>query len=193
MDFFKEFSRQFSGKGRAASEKAKEGAELNRLSAGLSEAEAALNALFARYGRACYAIRAGRGNPNAAQAGRGHPDDARALALRIQATELQVEELTDARDAARELKRCLNCGAVFGREARFCAMCGKRLPEEAPKPEPVSPGEYCPECGAKRENGDSRCPVCGRDFDALPETTPVRDELIHDDMPAPEEPDGSLE
>jgi len=183
MDFFKEFSRQFSGKGRAASEKAKEGAELNRLSAGLSEAEAALNALFARYGRACYAIRAGRGNPNAAQE----------LALRIRAAELQVEELTAARDAARELKRCLNCGAVFGREARFCSACGKKLPEEAPKPEPVAPGEYCPECGAKREEGDARCPVCGRDFSVplAPESAPI--EPIYDDLPAPEEPDGNIE
>ena len=183
MDFLKEFSKQFSGKGRSGSDRAKEGAEFNRLSAELSEAEAALNQLYARYGRACYA----------AQAGRGHPDDARVLALRIQATELQVEELTDARDAAREMKRCLNCGAVFGREARFCAMCGKRLPEEAPKPEPVSPGEYCPECGAKRENGDSRCPVCGRDFDAPPETALARQDLTNDDLPAPEEPEGSLE
>ena len=176
-------SKQFSGKGRSASEKAKEEAEFNRISAELSEAEAALNQLYARYGRTCYA----------AQAGRGNLDDARALALRIQATELQIEELTDARDATREVRRCLSCGATFGREARFCAMCGKRLPEEAPKPEPVSPGEYCPECGAKRESGDSRCPVCGRDFDALPETAPATDSLIDDDLPAPEEPEGSLE
>ena len=183
MDFLKEFSKQFSGKGRSAADKTKEGAEFNRISAELSEAEAALNQLYARYGRACYA----------AQAGRGQSDDARTLALRIQATELQVQELTDARDAARELKRCLSCGAVFGREARFCAMCGKRLPEEAPKPEPVSPGEYCPECGAKRENGDSRCPVCGRDFDAPPETAPARQDLTNDDLPAPEEPEESLE
>ena len=183
MDFLKEFSKQFSGKSRSTAEKSKEGAEFNRISAELSEAEAALNQLYARYGRACYA----------AQAGRGRPDDARALALRIQATELQIEELTDARDAAREIKRCLNCGATFGREARFCAMCGKKLPEEAPKPEPVSPGEYCPECGAKRESGDSRCPMCGRDFDAPPEIAPDRDSLIDDDLPAPEEPEGSLE
>ena len=183
MDFLKEFSKQLSGKGRSASEKTRVGAELNRLSGELADAEAALNQLYTRYGRVCYGL----------QAGRGDPDAARELALRIQAAELQVEELTAARDAARGLKRCLNCGAVFGREARFCSACGKKLPEDAPKPEPVEPGEYCPECGAKREDGDSRCPVCGRDFGAPDAPEPAPPEPGPDDLPAPEEPDDTME
>ena len=183
MDFFREFSKQLSGRGRTASERLKEEAEFNRLSAELADAEAALERLYTRYGRACYAVRAGQGDPDAA----------RELALRIQATEAQVEELSAARDAARELKRCLNCGAVFGREARFCSACGKKLPEEAPKPEPVKPGEYCPECGAKREDGDARCPVCGRDFSAPVESAAALPDAVCDDLPGPEEPDESME
>ncbi len=183
MDFLKEFSKQLSGKGRSASEKTRVGAELNRLSGELADAEAALDRLYTRYGRACYAM----------QAGRGDPDAASALALRIQAAVLQVEELAAARDAARALKRCLNCGAVFGREARFCSVCGKRLPEEAPKPEPLEPGEYCVECGAKREDGDSRCPVCGRAFDAPEAPGPDSAEPVFYDLPAPEEPDEAME
>ena len=183
MDFLKEFSRQFSGKGRSSAEKSKAGAEFNRLSAELADAEAALERLYTRYSRACYAI----------QAGRGSPDAARELALRIQAAALQVEELSAARDAVRELKWCLNCGAMFDREARFCSACGKKLPEEAPKPEPVAPGEYCPECGAKREDGDGRCPVCGRDFSQPSPPEPLDVPPIPDDLPAPEEPDGNIE
>ena len=183
MDFLKEFSKQFSGKGRSTPDKPREGTGLNRHDAKLAEAKASLNRLYERYGRACYAARTGQGDPAGTHE----------LALRIQATLLQVEELTDARDAARELKRCLNCGAVFGKEARFCSHCGKRLPEAAPRPEPVQPGEYCPECGAQREAGDSRCPMCGLDFCAPAEPAPVPAETLSDDIPAPEEPDGTIE
>ena len=183
MDFLKEFGKQFSGRAKPSSEKSKEGAELNRINAALSETEAALDRLYTRYGKACYAV----------QAGRGDPDAARELALRIQAAELEAEELAAARDAARAMKRCLNCGAAFGGEARFCSACGRKLPEEPPKPEPLTLGEYCPACGAKREDGDVRCPVCGAAFDAPPAPEPIPAVAAYPDLPAPEEPDGAIE
>ena len=183
MDFLKEFGKQFSGRGKPSSDKSKEGAELNRINAALSEAEAALDQLYARYGRACYAV----------QAGRGDPDAARALALRIEDAEREAEALAAARDAARAMKRCLGCGALFGGEARYCSACGRKLPEEPPKPEPLDPGEYCPACGAKREDGDVRCPVCGAGFDAPPASGPIPAASACEDLPAPEEPDGSME
>lgn len=184
MDFLKEFSKQFSNVARSVTEKSKESAEVTKLNGDVRAAEAALNGLYLRYGRACYALQAGRGGKAAAEE----------LALRIRAAELHLAELTAQRDAARELKRCAGCGAVHPKEARYCSACGKRLPEEAPKPEPVEAGEYCPACGAKREDGAPLCPVCGAPFDA----DPVPDAPLIPDVPVPEgpdveEPDGNLE
>ena len=182
MDFLKEFSKQFSSKARTASEKTREVAEAARLSDRLRQEEAALDALYTRYGRASYAARDGRGSADALKE----------LALRIQAKTLEVEELTAARDAALAMKRCMNCGAIFSREARFCSACGKKLPEEAPRPEPVKLGEYCPACGAELD-GSAVCPVCGADLsgpvpaEPQPEPEPVQPD------PAPEEPTEEIE
>ena len=179
MDFLKEFSKQFSSVARSVTEKSKDGTGANRLNAELKAAEEGLERLYNRYGKACYAVHEGRGSADAAQE----------LALRIRAAELQVEELTAARDAARELKRCQGCGAVFPKEARYCSACGKKLPEEAPKPEPVELGEYCPNCGAKREGGEPVCPVCGADYEAPAPIRPRPDEppVIGPDVEEPED------
>ena len=183
MDFLKEFGKQFSGKNRSASEKSKEGAELARLNGELRSAEAALEALYGRFGQACYVRRLGRGSDETVES----------LALRIRAELLRIEELTAARDAARTLKRCPGCGALFPREARFCSACGKKLPEEPPRPEPVEPGAYCENCGARREGDEVRCPVCGFDFDArhAPKPSPAPEAACAG--PDVEEPEESME
>lgn len=184
MDFLNEFSKRFTSVARSVTEKNKEGAEVTRLNGELKDAQAALEQLYARYGRLCYLRRSGGGDAQAEEA----------LAVRIQAGELQVDELTLRRDAAREFKRCLSCGAVHPKEAKFCSACGKRLPDEAPKPEPVAEGEYCPTCGAQREGGEPRCPVCGAYFDATPdpELATVQPAPTAD-APDIEEPDDALE
>ncbi len=161
MDFLNEFSKKVSSVARSVTEKSKESAELSRLNAELRQAQDALEKLYARYGKACFAVRQG-----------GDAEEAEQLALRVRAAILQVEEAAARRDAAREMKRCAGCGMVHPKEARFCSGCGKRLPEELPKPEPVEPGAYCPGCGAKREDGELRCAVCGAAFDAPGEPTP---------------------
>ena len=181
MDFFKEFSKQFTNVARSVTERSKdrENGELSKLNGDIQAAEAALERLFCRYGKACYAQRFGQGSG----------EDAEALALRVRAKELELGELTDRRDALRELKRCLGCGAVFPKEARYCSMCGKPLPEEAPKPEPVEPGEYCPRCGAARENAAQVCPVCGAAFDAAEEpAAPTARPVVQPAGPDVEEP-----
>jgi len=193
MDFLKEFSRQLSGKGRSNPEKAREGAEAARLGEALRAAQASLDSLYGRYGRACYA----------AQEGRGDPEAVRQLALRIEAARLEVEELTAARDAALAWKRCPGCGMAFPREARFCSACGRKLPEEAPKPEPVAEGEYCPACGAALEGGEASCPVCGaliggpaspsaHDAQSTPGSQSTPGTAVAS-PPEPEEPDDTME
>ena len=184
MDFFKEFGKQFTSVARSVTEKTKESAETGKLGSELRSAREGLERLYARYGKACYALQNGRGNR----------DEVAELTLRIRAEEARIGELDAAWVAAREVKRCLSCGAVFPKEARFCSACGKRLPEEAPRPEPVAVGEYCPACGAAREDGEVRCPVCGADFEPraaasepAPEPAPVPE------GPDIEEPDGAME
>lgn len=179
MDIFNEFGKRFTSMARTVTEKSKESAEVNRLNGELRAAEATLEALYARYGRACFAI----------QQGGGDAQEAGELSVRIRAAQLQVAELTERRDAAREFKRCLACGAVHPKEAKFCSACGKRLPDEIPKPEPVEPGEYCPDCGALREGDEPRCPVCGRYFDAEPEETVQEKPPVIPGGPDVEEPE----
>ena len=173
MDFLNEFTKKVSSMARSVTEKSKEGAELSRLNAELRGATDELERLYARYGRWCYENRQGGGDA----------EEARQLELRIRAAEMQVEEMTDRRDAAREMKRCIGCGAVYPVQARFCCNCGRRLPEGTPRPEPMAPGEYCPVCGAVLEAGDARCPVCGAEWDGeeqAPQTpaAPAADEPV---------------
>ena len=184
MDFFKEFSKQFTNVARSVSGATKESPEVARLNGELKTARDALEGLYARYGKASYALRQGRGDPA----------EAEALAVRVKAALLQVEELAERRDAALALKRCAACGAVHPKEARFCSACGKRLPEDAPKPEPVEPGEYCPNCGARREDDAPRCPVCGADF-APGAAAPTPEPPAATTAPGPdvEEPDEAIE
>ena len=63
MDFLNEFGKRFSNVARSVSEKSKEGAELSRLNGEVKASEAALEQLYARYGRLCYARREGGGDP----------------------------------------------------------------------------------------------------------------------------------
>ena len=118
MDFFNEFSKKVSSVARSVTEKSKESAEVTRLNAQLRDAREQLEGLYARYGKLCYALRAGGGSREAVEQ----------LEVRIRAAQLEVDEIADKRDAAREMKRCASCGAVYPKEARFCSACGKRLP-----------------------------------------------------------------
>ncbi len=156
MDYLKEFGKQVSHVARSVSGKPKGGSELSRLNAEVKAAEDALEKLYARYGKASYALNRGSGDARALED----------LAVQVHAAQLRLDELTEQRDAARQFKRCPSCGAVHPSQAKFCSACGKRLSDEAPRPEPMAEGEYCPGCGALREGGEARCPVCGAYFDA---------------------------
>ena len=51
------------------------------------------------------------------------------------------------------MKFCSNCNIHFSTEGNFCERCGSQLTEVAPF--------YCPECGAKLQDGALFCGACG--------------------------------
>jgi hypothetical protein len=57
------------------------------------------------------------------------------------------------------MKQCPNCGVQIADESRFCAECGKEIPQ----------GTVCPHCGASMNEGDVFCQNCGK----KPTDTPI--------------------
>ena len=158
MDFLNDIGRKFSHMARSVTEKTREGVENTRIFTDLRSAKNDLEALYCEFGRVCYEIRQGEGDPA----------EADALVERIEECLERIRELTAMREEIRSSKRCPACGSNQGKDARFCAHCGTRLPEEAPQPDRTADPEeeFCPGCGALRENNEKFCPVCGRDYEA---------------------------
>ena len=182
MEFFNDLSKRFSSVARSVTEKTKDGVEVTRIASDLRIQRNALEQLYTELGKVCYAIRIGDGDP----------EQAEQLSERIQRTRARIEELTAQRDAIRDVRRCLSCGTVMPKEARFCSACGKRMPEDPPQADinGLADREYCPDCGAQRSPSDRFCVVCGRPFDAVSPAAPPKSPDI--EAPAPineEEPD----
>ena len=59
------------------------------------------------------------------------------------------------------MKQCPNCGARIDDDSRFCAECGKEIPQ----------GTVCPHCGASMNDGDVFCQNCGK----KPTDNPIED------------------
>ena len=57
------------------------------------------------------------------------------------------------------MKQCPNCGAQIADDSRFCAECGKEIPQRT----------VCPHCGASMNDGDVFCQNCGK----KPTDTPI--------------------
>lgn len=157
MDFFNDLGKRFSSVARSVSEKTRDGVESSRLAGELKAQTGALTQAYAELGRMCYDARMGD----------ARMEDAAPLFDQIRRLRERIEELTAQRDTLREVRRCPGCGGVMPREARFCFLCGKRLPEPSPEPAPENPvaGEYCPRCGAWRGADQSHCGVCGAPFE----------------------------
>ena len=157
MEFFNDLSKKFSNVAKSVTEKTKESVEVTRIASDIRGLKNEVEQLYTELGKVCYALRQGDGDASKAEE----------IAGRIQKALMRIEELNDQRDAIRDMKRCAGRGAVMPREARFCSSCGRRMPEDAPDPEPESPVdiEYCPDCGAERRDGEAFCSVCGRSFD----------------------------
>jgi len=157
MDFFNDIGKKFSSVARQVTEKTKESVESTRLYGDIRSSQNDLEHLYAEYGKACFALRMG-----------GYDDEkCKNLEGSIQAMIKRIEDLNAQRDELRAVRRCPGCGSVQSKEARFCANCGKRMPEDSPKPEAEekpAEAEFCSECGAMREGDKRFCTVCGKDF-----------------------------
>lgn len=65
------------------------------------------------------------------------------------------------------MKQCPNCGAQIADDSRFCAECGKEIPQ----------GNVCPHCGASMNEGDVFCQNCGK----KPTDTPIEaNEVVYE-------------
>ena len=186
MDFFNDLSKRFSNVAKSVSEKTRDGVEVTRIANDLRIQKNALEQLYTELGKVCYALRMGNGNA----------EQAEQLADSIRRIHARIEELTAQRDAIRDVRRCPGCGAVVPKEARFCAYCGKRLPEDSPNTEDRGPAdaEYCPDCGAMRSGDEAYCAVCGKSFGG--DAAPAGEAPVREAERAPvnvEEPDGSGE
>ena len=61
------------------------------------------------------------------------------------------------------MKQCPNCGAQIADDSRFCAECGKEIPQ----------GTACPHCGASISEGDAFCQNCGKNLKEVFTNEPI--------------------
>jgi len=174
MAFFNDFKELFASAAQSVSNKTRDGVEISRLSGESRSVANELAALYEQIGR-LYVDSEGRNTDEIA------PLCFKALELRE-----RLETLARQKMQLRNQIRCPACGAVAAKEARFCANCGRRMPEPEPEAEAAPSMEdvcYCPECGAMKGDKDRFCAVCGSSFDpaqarpapARPAPAPVYD------------------
>lgn len=182
MDFFNDLSKKFSHAARTVQERTREGVENTKIAMNISAARADLDRQLIDLGRAYY--------ENVVNGG---PEVAKSLIHAVRESMAQIESLTAQRDRMRQQARCPACGAAQPEEARFCANCGRPMPEKAPEiaENPAEEVQYCEQCGAMREGSARFCAVCGSSF--LPEDNPpaLTAAPAAEPLPAPEEPDST--
>lgn len=158
MEFFNGIGKRVNKVVRSVSEKNTTTTETFRITREISAAEAKIEKLFTEFGKACYALKSGEGDAA----------EAEALSAGIAEAKAGVEALKKELDSLNGVRRCPECNAVLPREAVFCMQCGARQPEipvKPEEPEAVKPEkEYCPNCGALREDEGGSCVVCGYSF-----------------------------
>lgn len=155
MAFFNDFKELFASAAQSVSSKTKGSMESVRLAGESRNLGNELASIYTQIGQ-LYT------DSNGGDAGLAELRD-RALELRE-----QIEALEKQRIQLRSQNRCPVCGAVASKEARFCANCGRRMPEEIPETEKVpemADVRYCPKCGAMMKEGEKFCAMCGHGGD----------------------------
>ena len=167
MSFFDNIGSKASAAGQAAAEKARNFAEVNRLSGVISDHEKRISRLYFEIGQSYY---------------ERHKDDPEAEELeRIAAITDTNEKIAVCREQIKTLKgveKCPNCGADVQNGSQFCNNCGTRMPPASMKTAPKA-GLTCPTCGTELESDAAFCFNCGTKLAPTPAPAPA---------PAPAEP-----
>ena len=167
MSFFDNIGSKASAAGQAAAEKARNFAEVNRLSGVISDHETRISRLYFEIGQSYY---------------ERHKDDPEAEELeRIAAITDTNEKIAVCRNQIKTLKgveKCPNCGADVQNGSQFCNNCGTRIPPASMKTAPKA-GLTCPTCGTELESDAAFCFNCGTKLAPTPAPAPA---------PAPAEP-----
>ena len=167
MSFFDNIGSKASAAGQAAAEKARNFAEVNRLSGVISDHEKRISRLYFEIGQSYY---------------ERHKDDPEAEELeRIAAITDTNEKIAVCRNQIKTLKgveKCPNCGADVQNGSQFCNKCGTRMPPASMKTAPKT-GLTCPTCGTELESNAAFCFNCGTKLAPTPAPAPA---------PAPAEP-----
>ena len=167
MSFFDNIGSKASAAGQAAAEKARNFAEVNRLSGVISDHEKRISRLYFEIGQSYYMR---------------HKDDPESEELeRIAAITDTNEKIAVCRNQIKTLKgveKCPNCGADVQNGSQFCNNCGTRIPPASMKTAPKA-GLTCPTCGTELESDAAFCFNCGTKLAPTPAPAPA---------PAPAEP-----
>ena len=167
MSFFDNIGSKASAAGQAAAEKARNFAEVNRLSGVISDHEKRISRLYFEIGQSYYMR---------------HKDDPEAEELeRIAAITDTNEKIAVCRNQIKTLKgveKCPNCGADVQNGSQFCNNCGTRMPPASMKTAPKA-GLTCPTCGTELESDAAFCFNCGTKLAPTPAPAPA---------PAPADP-----
>ena len=167
MSFFDNIGSKASAAGQAAAEKARNFAEVNRLSGVISDHEKRISRLYFEIGQSYY---------------ERHKDDPEAEELeRIAEITDTNEKIAVCRNQIKTLKgveKCPNCGADVQNGSQFCNKCGTRMPPASMKTAPKA-GLTCPTCGTELESDAAFCFNCGTKLAPTPAPAPA---------PAPAEP-----
>ena len=161
MSFFDNIGSKASAAGQAAAEKARNFAEVNRLSGVISDHEKRISRLYFEIGQSYY---------------ERHKDDPEAEELeRIAEITDTNEKIAVCRNQIKTLKgveKCPNCGADVQNGSQFCNNCGTRMPPASMKTAPKA-GLTCPTCGTELESDAAFCFNCGTKLAPTPAPAPA--------------------
>ena len=129
MDFFNKVGSTISSKSKDVTKKAKEIAEIAKLTGQIAEKEESIKGAYIELGKYVYEIQ--------------KEDAPEEVAEKFAVIDAAVEEIEHLKREVRRLKgkqECPDCGKEVSFSAAFCSYCGAKLPEPEPE-EVVDEGE----------------------------------------------------